>query len=122
MKYYTVANNGLYGSFTSRESANAYGLKLENGYYNFIVFENELKPREAIPSMFVAINNDGIITINESTYKHKVNEKAGIIKKKDSITFVFPKENFDVYDWLAFMKNYLFENNNELYKKEWIVK
>ena len=122
MKYYTVANNGLYGSFNSRESANAYGLKMENGYYNFIVFENELKPREAIPSMFVTINNDGIININESKYKHKVNEKAGIIKKKDSITFVFPKENFDVYDWIAFMKNYLFENNNELYTKEWIVK
>lgn len=122
MKYYTVANNGLYGSFNSRESANAYGLKLENGYYNFIVFENELKPREAIPSMFVTINNGGIININESKYKHKVNEKAGIIKKKDSITFVFPKENFDVYDWITFMKNYLFENNNELYKKEWIVK
>ena len=122
MKYYTVANNGLYGSFNSRESANAYGLKMENGYYNFIVFENELKPREAIPSMFVTINNDGIININESKYKHKVNEKAGIIKKKDSITFVFPKENFDVYDWIAFMKNYLFENNNELYTKEWVVK
>ena len=122
MKYYTVANNGLYGSFNSRESANAYGLKLENGYYNFIVFENELKPREAIPSMFVTINNGGIININESKYRHKVNEKAGIIKKKDSITFVFPKENFDVYDWITFMKNYLFENNNELYKKEWIVK
>ena len=122
MKYYTVANNGLYGSFNSRESANAYGLKLENGYYNFIVFENELKPREAIPSMFVTINNGGIININESKYKHKVNEKAGIIKKRDSITFVFPKENFDVYDWIAFMKNYLFENNNELYEKEWIVK
>lgn len=122
MKYYTVANNGLYGSFNSRESANSYGLKMKNGYCNFIVFENELKPREAIPSMFVTINNDGIITINESTYKHKVNEKAGIIKKKDSITFVFPKENFDVYDWITFMKNYLFENNNELYKKEWIVK
>ena len=122
MKYYTVANNGLYGSFNSRESANSYGLKMETGNYNFIVFENELKPREAIPSMFVTINNDGIININESTYKHKVNEKAGIIKKRDSITFVFPKENFDVYDWLAFMKNYLFENNNELYKKEWIVK
>lgn len=122
MKYYTVANNGLYGSFNSRESANSYGLKMENGYCNFIVFENELKPREAIPSMFVTINNDGIITINESTYKHKVNEKAGIIKKKDSITFVFPKENFDVYDWITFMKNYLFENNNELYRKEWIVK
>lgn len=95
---------------------------MENGYYNFIVFENELKPRKAIQSMFVTINNDGIITINESTYKHKVNEKVGIIKKRDSITFVFPKENFDVYDWIAFMKNYLFENNNELYKKEWIVK
>lgn len=95
---------------------------MENGYYNFIVFKNELKPREAIPCMFVTINNDGIITINESTYKHKVNEKAGIIKKRDSITFVFPKENFDVYDWITFMKNYLFENNNELYKKEWIVK
>ena len=125
MKYYTVASaedKGWYGSFNSCESANAYGLKMENGYYNFIVFENELKPREAIPSMFVTINNDGIITINESTYKHKVNEKAGIIKKRDSIAFVFPKENFDVYDWLAFMKNYLFENNNELYKKEWIVK
>ena len=125
MKYYTVAKDedkGWYGSFTSRESAKAYGLKTENGYYNFIVFENELKPREAIPSMFVNINNDGIITINESTYKHKVNEKAGIIKKKDSITFVFPKENFDVYDWITFMKNYLFENNNELYKKEWIVR
>ena len=125
MKYYTVANaedKCWYGSFTSRESANAYGLKMENGYYNFIVFENELKPREAIPSMFVTINNGGIININESTYKHKVNEKAGIIRKKDSITFVFPKENFDVYDWLAFMKNYLFENNNELCKKEWIVK
>ena len=125
MKYYTVANaedKGWYGSFNSRESANSYGLKMENGYYNFIVFENELKPREAIPSMFVTINNDGIITINESTYKHKVNEKAGIIKKRDSITFVFPKENFDVYDWIAFMKNYLFENNIELYKEEWIVK
>ena len=75
MKYYTVASDedkGWYGSFTSRESANAYGLKMENGYYNFIVFENELKPREAIPSMFVTINNNGIITINESKYKHKV--------------------------------------------------
>ena len=123
MKYYTVATDedkGWYGSFNSRKAANAYGLKMENGYYNFIVFENELKPREAIPSMFVTINNDGIINIDESTYKHKVNEKAGIIKKRDSITFVFPKENFDVYDWLAFMKNYLFESNNELYKKEWI--
>lgn len=55
MKYYTVANNGLYGSFNSRESANSYGLKMENGYYNFIVFENELKPREAILSMFVTL-------------------------------------------------------------------
>ena len=75
MKYYTVATDedkGWYGSFNSRKSANAYGLKMENGYYNFIVFENELKPREAIPSMFVTINNDGIITINESKYKHKV--------------------------------------------------
>ena len=46
MKYYTVAkdeNKGWYGSFTSRESAKAYGLKMENGYYNFI--ESAVKPR-----------------------------------------------------------------------------
>ena len=45
MKYYTVANDedkGWYGSFNSRESANSYGLKMENGYYNFI--KSAVKP------------------------------------------------------------------------------
>ena len=46
MKYYTVATDedkGWYDSFNSRKAANAYGLKMENGYYNFI--ESAVKPR-----------------------------------------------------------------------------
>ena len=117
MKYYILANDeNYYGVFNTKEKAERVGL--EN--MNYVVFERDLLEPKAEPAKYVTLYHDGIITVHDGSYMFKVNEHAGIIENKDSIVFIFSKDDYDMYSWLAFIKQYLYEQNNELYKEEWV--
>lgn len=118
MKYYILANDedkGYYGVFNSKKKAE------KVGYMNYVVFERDLLEPKAEPAKYVTLYHDGVITVHDGSYMFKVNEHAGIIENKDSFVFIFRKDDYDMYSWLAFMKQYLYEQNNELYKKEWVL-
>lgn len=118
MKYYILANDedkGYYGVFNSKKKAE------KVGYMNYVVFERDLLEPKAEPAKYVTLYHDGVITVHDGYYMFKVNEHAGIVENKDSFVFIFRKDDYDMYSWLAFMKQYLYEQNNELYKKEWVL-
>ena len=121
MRYYIVANDdgkGCQGVFNTKEKSERIGLKK---YMNYVVFERDLLEPKAEPAKYVTLYYNGVITVHDGSYMFKVNEHAGIIENKDSFVFIFRKDDYDMYSWLAFMKQYLYEQNNKLYKEEWVL-
>lgn len=117
MKYYILANDedkGYYGVFSSKKKAE------KVGYMNYVVLERDLLEPKAEPAKYVTLYYNGVITVHDGSYMFKVNEHAGIVENKYSFVFIFRKDDYDMYSWLAFMKQYLYEQNNKLYKEEWV--